>query len=109
MTVTYVCTTCFSKFGNPDDCAACDHSVASSGNSDLLLRDERGMKKCPCGKHPTELVVVDAGQGSKWAFVYGDCCGEWHIEFRTMYHDLDSNECMALALDAWNEAPRQAQ
>ena len=82
---------------------------ASSGNSELLLRDERGLMPCPCGKHPTELVIVDAGQGGKWAYVYGDCCSKWNIEFRTQYHPLDSNECMALALEAWNEAPRRAQ
>lgn len=30
------------------------------------------------------------------------------IEFRTNYHALDSAECMALAVKAWNEAPRVA-
>jgi hypothetical protein len=64
------------------------------------------LKPCPCGKIPKELGITDAGQGGKWAQVMGDCCGEWTIEFRTMYEALDSSECMKLATDAWNEAPR---
>lgn len=48
---------------------------------------------CPCGKTPKELSVEDANQGGKWAFVSGDCCGEWKIEFRTNYADLQSDEC----------------
>jgi hypothetical protein len=31
----------------------------------------------------------------------------WHVEFKTHYNDLDSEECKALALAAWNEAPRK--
>ena len=61
---------------------------------------------CPCGKTPNELSIVDGGQGGKWAFVYGGCCGEWHIEFRTNYSDFGSQECKRLAREAWNAAPR---
>jgi len=61
---------------------------------------------CPCGKTPKELFIADAGQGGKWAYVYGDCCSVWEIEFRTEYYGLDSNECMKLAIEAWNDAPR---
>ena len=61
---------------------------------------------CPCGKTPTELDVTDIGQGGKWAGVSGNCCGVCEIEFRTQYNALDSAECMALAIEAWNEAPR---
>lgn len=61
---------------------------------------------CPCGKTPTELGIYDANQGSKWAFVNGNCCGEWMIEFRTNYTALDSDECKKLARDAWNASPR---
>lgn len=61
---------------------------------------------CPCGETPKKLIICDAGQGGKWANVTGDCCAEWTIEFRTQYEKLDSNECMELAIEAWNEAPR---
>lgn len=61
---------------------------------------------CPCGKTPDALCITDNGQGMKWANVTGNCCGEWGVEFRTNYTPLDSDECMALAIDAWNDAPR---
>lgn len=61
---------------------------------------------CPCGKVPESLVVEANGQGAKWANVYGSCCGEWKIEFRTKYFPLDSPDCMAEALKGWNSAPR---
>ena len=64
------------------------------------------LKKCPCGETPMELHISDAGQGGKWATVSGACCDEWMIEFRTNYHDLDTDECMDLAIDAWNGAAR---
>lgn len=70
------------------------------------LADDRGLLQCPCGEHPAELIVMDSGQGGKWAFVYGDCCGDWHVEFRADYHDPESDECMLLARDAWNAARR---
>ena len=65
-------------------------------------------KPCPCGKTPQRLEITDVGQGSKWAAVDGGCCGEWSIEFRTQYYDFQSPECLALATEAWNEAPRAA-
>ncbi len=64
------------------------------------------LKPCPCGKIPSALSIVDAGQGGKWANVMGDCCSEWMIEFRTSYYALDSNDCMKLATEAWNDSPR---
>lgn len=64
------------------------------------------LKQCPCGKTPTKLEIYDIGQGGKWAMCYGDCCGEWHIEFRTGYFPLDSGEVQERAIDAWNGAPR---
>ena len=63
-------------------------------------------KKCPCGQTPLHLHVVDNGQGTKYASVYGSCCGEWLIEFSANYKALDSKECYELAVKAWNEAPR---
>ena len=64
------------------------------------------LKPCPCGKTPNKLGLNYNGQGSKWAVAYGDCCNEWMIEFRTYYKPLDSDECIKLAEEAWNNAPR---
>jgi len=60
------------------------------------------LKPCPCGRTPKDLFIVD--NGSKWAYTYGDCCGEWHIEFRTMYNPITSPKCLELAVEAWNAA-----
>jgi hypothetical protein len=66
------------------------------------------LKQCPCGQTPNHIDISDAGQGGKYASVMGDCCGEWEIEFRTQYNPMDSDECMELAINAWNDAPRVA-
>lgn len=66
------------------------------------------LKRCPCGKVPKD-VFVQQGACSKWAYVYGDCCGEWSIEFRTGYKDIESEACKELAVDAWNEALRDSR
>lgn len=75
-----------------------------SGLSDLTV----GLAACPCGRPIDELQITDAGQGGKWANVSGNCCGEWMIAFHTNYEKLTSERCMALAIAAWNEAPRAA-
>ena len=67
------------------------------------------LKTCPCGKTPQELFITDGNQGGKYALVYGDCCGEWQIEFRTDYHPIDSHECKKNAMSAWNYARRVSQ
>lgn len=64
------------------------------------------IQPCPCGKTPEKLIITDAGQGGKWAYVSSNCCGEWNIEFRTDYFRLDSVECEELAIKGWNDAPR---
>lgn len=64
------------------------------------------LKKCGCGEIPEGLQVAHTAT-SKWAWVSGTCCGEWSIEFRTNYHDIESDECMKLAMQAWNLAPRK--
>ncbi len=64
------------------------------------------LKPCPCGETPTTLIIIDSGS-AKWAYVCGDCCGEWNIEFRTQYFPLATEECMALAKKAWNRVPRK--
>jgi len=76
-------------------------TLSGVGSSDELAA-------CPCGKIPPSLCITDAGQGSKWANASGNCCNDWYVEFRTQYYALDSAECMALAIEAWNEAPRAA-
>jgi hypothetical protein len=63
------------------------------------------LKSCPCGETPKSLLLVD--NGAKWAYATGDCCNEWHVEFRTGYNKLESSECMALAIEAWNLATRK--
>jgi hypothetical protein len=63
------------------------------------------LKICPCGEIPKSLLLVD--NGVKWAYATGDCCNEWHVEFRTGYNKLESSECMALAVEAWNLATRK--
>jgi len=70
------------------------------------ISDLNTLLPCPCGKVPTELHLVDNGQGFKWANASGDCCGEWMIEFRTEYYKLDSPAAMNLAFHAWNAALR---
>lgn len=70
---------------------------------DDLFNDET-LNKCPCGQIPDSLLIVD--NGVKWAFATGNCCNEWHIEFRTRYNKIDSDECMKLAKEAWNNATR---
>jgi len=64
------------------------------------------LKKCGCGKIPKGLSIITSS-GGKWAFTCGDCCGEWFIEFRLDYNDIDSEEANALAVKWWNEAPRK--
>ncbi len=65
------------------------------------------LKPCPCGETPSKLHITGNGQGYKWADATGDCCGEWSIEFRTQYLAHGSPECMELAIEAWNGAPRK--
>lgn len=70
------------------------------------MADTNELKPCPCGKTPERLGISDGGQGGKYHFVAGDCCSEWMIEFRANYKPIESDECMALAVAAWNESPR---
>lgn len=63
------------------------------------------LKKCPCGKTPSALHV-GGGVSSSWAWVCGDCCYNWAIEFRTVHHDWTSNESYENAVKYWNDSPR---
>lgn len=78
-------------------------------SAQMAAGSDVGLAACPCGKPITELGISDAGQGGKWAWASGDCCGEWSIEFRTQYEGLDSDECKRLAREAWNNAQRVAR
>lgn len=62
---------------------------------------------CPCGQTPGRLCIVE--QIGKYALVVGDCCGDWHVEFDTQNKPRRSPEIDALALSAWNAAPRARQ
>ena len=62
------------------------------------------LKACPCGVTPTDLHIYSDIFVGKWAWVGGNCCGEWSIEFRTNYSD--GEELQKRAREAWNEAPR---
>ena len=64
------------------------------------------IKPCPCGKTPTQLCLMDTGQGGKWAIAIGNCCDEWGVEFRTGYNPLDGDKCQTIAIEYWNDAPR---
>jgi len=65
----------------------------------------RELKPCPCGEVPFDLVIEGTAP-CKYAWVSGDCCSEWSIEFRSNYKELDSQECINLAIQAWNGAKR---
>lgn len=71
------------------------------------------LNPCPCGETPKTLFVVCSegisNDTPKYAYVYGGCCSEWHIEFRNDYAVLGSSESEAKAEAAWNSAPRSAQ
>lgn len=63
------------------------------------------LAKCPCGQTPIDLGISE-GYITKYADVYGNCCGEWRIEFYTEYSATGSDRCMELAIEAWNNANR---
>jgi hypothetical protein len=64
---------------------------------------EIGIKRCPCGEYPSQ-VMVDDGDSVKWNRVSGDCCGDWEIEFRSDYKT--GAALYSAAKDAWNNAKR---
>lgn len=64
------------------------------------------LKPCPCGETPERLVITAEHDRPKWAYCSGDCCGVWEVEFRNQYHQIHGEETMALAIEAWNHAPR---
>lgn len=77
-----------------------------AGYANRWAANMQNLKPCPCGIVPENLLIAD--NGVKWAYVYGDCCSNWEVEFRTGYNPIESDECKSLALYAWNHAPRNA-
>ena len=63
------------------------------------------LARCPCGAVPEWLDIWPADGGAR-AYVNGSCCRKWKIEFEAHYESWDSPECIALAAQAWNDAPR---
>lgn len=61
---------------------------------------------CPCGKTPTDIAITP-GYSAKHAMVTGNCCYEWHVEFRTEYKKEGTGKLYELAVEAWNEAERK--
>lgn len=66
------------------------------------------LKRCPCGKVPDRLELMEGGT-YKWALAYPDCCQEWMIEFHKGWYYLHEPEVMDLAIEAWNKAPRSEE
>lgn len=64
------------------------------------------LRPCPCGKTPANLCVME-GHTHSYAFVSGDCCGDWLVDFRIRFSAPGSEERMTLATEAWNRAPRK--
>lgn len=64
------------------------------------------LKPCPCGAVPEKLYTRECGvYGSVTA--HGDCCGDWAVgpfEDHGMYGG--DKRLKALAVQAWNNAPR---
>lgn len=63
------------------------------------------LKRCPCGEVPKKVLPECTGS-AKYMLAVPSCCSEWMIEFRANYHDIDSEACQALAVEAWNNASR---
>ena len=63
------------------------------------------LNPCPCGQVPERLIVSDDDVDG-CAYVWGSCCGQWKIVFYAGEDGVNSPECMALAREAWNAAPR---
>ncbi len=67
------------------------------------MKNTTELKQCPCGKIPGKLVIVVENL-QKWSFACGNCCHDWHIEFRSDYAIGD--ELMEKAIEAWNNTCR---
>lgn len=64
------------------------------------------LRRCGCGQIPKSLHIVADHEQPKYAYVYGGCCGDWHVEFRAGHAYTDSELCMERAIAGWNMANR---
>lgn len=63
------------------------------------------LEPCPCGKTP-KMLMVELETSKKRGHTFGDCCGEWMIEFNNNYN-VDKEKMADKAKVAWNRATRQ--
>ena len=63
------------------------------------------LKKCPCGKVPSELVLYIQA-GTLWTHVAGNCCYKWQVTADLALEDGPEKN-MKIAIKAWNAAPRK--
>lgn len=67
------------------------------------------LKPCPCGEVPTRLYTSECGvYGAMTA--HGDCCGDWSVgPFDSQGLYGGDVRLKALAVQAWNSAPRSKE
>lgn len=63
------------------------------------------LKKCPCGKIPTEIDHLFAGELFEYHAI-PDCCRQWEIRFMVKGSDFDIDNVNRQATEAWNTARR---
>lgn len=63
------------------------------------------LKKCPCGKEPKRLFFTFQDSSQKWGHAWGDCCGDWEVQFKNNY-ELDYDKQYQNAVKQWNSLPR---
>jgi hypothetical protein len=66
------------------------------------------LRRCPCGEIPESICIqVFHGPKETRVFAYPSCCSVWHVELNVSNIDIFSINRIKLAIDAWNNAPRQ--
>jgi len=68
------------------------------------------LARCPCGEIPDGLIIRGYDNGTKYARVFGACCGFWSGEFYSDQLDIkfegENEKSRKLAIQAWNNAPK---
>lgn len=75
---------------------------SNTSNDDGLER--KHIEPCPCGEQPMNLML-ELDKDRRSGHVFGDCCGEWLVEFQNKYNP-DKDKMAEKARVAWNRAPR---